>query len=64
MKQSPIELSREVQREALKVTWPSRRETRVTTAMVCVMVILSAVFFLLVDQVMAFGVRQILGLGS
>ena len=64
MKQSPIEFSREVQREALKVTWPSRRETLVTTAMVFVMVILSAVFFLLVDQVMAFGVRQILGLGS
>ena len=32
--------------------------------MVFVMVILSAIFFLLVDQVMAFGVRQILGLGS
>ncbi|MEI7608177.1 MAG: preprotein translocase subunit SecE [Rhodospirillaceae bacterium] len=64
MKQSPVEFAREVQREAIKVTWPSRKETFVTTAMVFVMVILSAIFFLLVDQVMAFGVRQILGLGS
>jgi len=64
MKQSPIEFARDVRREAAKVTWPSRKETLVTTAMVFVMVILSAIFFLVVDQGMAFGVRQILGLGS
>ena len=64
MNQSPIEFTREVQREAAKVTWPSRKETLVTTTMVFMMVILAAIFFLVVDQVMAFGVRQILGLGS
>jgi preprotein translocase subunit SecE len=64
MKQSPVEFAREVRREVTKVTWPSRKETLVTTAMVFVMVILSAIFFLVVDQVMSFGVRQILGFGS
>lgn len=64
MKQSPVEFVREVRREVAKVTWPSRQETLVTTAMVFVMVILSALFFLVVDQVMSFGVRQLLGLGS
>jgi preprotein translocase subunit SecE len=32
--------------------------------MVFLMVILAALFFFLVDQVLAFGVRQILGLGG
>jgi preprotein translocase subunit SecE len=64
MKQSPVEFGREVRREIAKVTWPSRQETLVTTAMVFVMVILSAIFFLVVDQVMSFGVRELLGLGS
>ena len=64
MKQSPVEFAHEVRREVAKVTWPSRQETLVTTAMVFVMVILSAVFFLVVDQVMSFGVREFLGLGS
>ncbi len=64
MKQTPVEFFRDVRREMTKVTWPSRKETVVTTSMVFVMVILSALFFLVVDQVMSFGVRQILGLGS
>ena len=64
MKQSPVEFVREVRREVTKVTWPSRKETLVTTAMVFVMVILSALFFLVVDQVMALGVRLVLGVGG
>jgi preprotein translocase subunit SecE len=47
-----------------KVTWPTRKETAITTGMVFLMVVLAAVFFFLVDQVLAFGVRQILGLGG
>ena len=64
MKQSPVEFARDVRREVSKVTWPSRKETGVTTAMVFVMVILAAIFFLVVDQVIALGVRVIFGLGS
>ncbi|MEI8394073.1 MAG: preprotein translocase subunit SecE [Rhodospirillaceae bacterium] len=65
MKQTAIvEFARDVRREVSKVTWPSRKETGVTTTMVFVMVILSAIFFLVVDQVMAFAVRLMLGLGG
>ncbi|WP_246148307.1 MULTISPECIES: preprotein translocase subunit SecE [Skermanella] len=46
-----------------KVTWPTRKETTITSGMVFVMVIAASLFFLLVDQVLALGVRTILGLG-
>jgi preprotein translocase subunit SecE len=61
---SPAEFAREVRRETAKVTWPTRKETLITTGMVFVMVILAAIFFLVVDQVLAFGVRTVLGLGA
>jgi preprotein translocase subunit SecE len=55
---------REVRQEVSKVTWPSRKETTVSTAMVMVMVFLAAVFFFVVDQVLSLGVRVVLGLGG
>jgi preprotein translocase subunit SecE len=61
---NPQEFAREVRREVAKVTWPTRKETSVTTAMVFVMVVLAALFFLLADQVLAFLVRLVLGLGA
>ncbi len=61
---NPGQFVREVRQEVSKVTWPTRKETVITTGMVFLMVILAALFFFLVDQVLAFGVRQILGLGG
>jgi len=61
---NPGQFVREVRQEVSKVTWPSRKETAITTGMVLLMVVLAALFFFLVDQVLAFGVRQILGLGA
>ena len=61
---NPGQFVREVRQEVSKVTWPTRKETAVTTGMVFLMVVLAAVFFFLVDQILAFGVRQILGLGG
>lgn len=55
---------REVRQEASKVTWPSRKETTISTIMVLIMVFLAAIFFFLVDQVLALGVEQILGWGG
>jgi len=55
---------REVRQETAKVTWPSRKETLITTAMVFAMSILAALFFFFADQVLAFAVRTILGLGA
>ena len=64
VKFNPGQFVREVRQEASKVTWPTRKETGVTTAMVFLMVFLASIFFLLVDQILSFGVRQILGLGG
>ena len=63
-KANPGEFVQQVRREVAKVTWPSRRETMVTTMMVFIFVAICAVFFLIVDQILSFGVKQILGLGG
>ena len=60
-KTNPIEFLRQVRQEANKVTWPSRKETLVTGAMVFVMVMICGLFFLVVDQVLSFAVRLLLG---
>ena len=57
----PAAFFREVRQEVSKVTWPTRKETLVTTAMVFVMVTLVALFFFLVDQVLNLGISAILG---
>ncbi len=54
----------EVRSETQKVTWPSRRETLITTGMVFVMVTLASVFFLVADQVMRFAIAHLLGIGG
>ncbi len=63
-KTSPGEFIRQVRQEASKVTWPSRKETMTTTGMVFVMVFLVAMFFLVVDQLIQFGIKLIYGLGG
>ena len=57
------EFAQQVRQEASRVTWPSRRETLVTTSMVFLMVFIAAAFFFVVDQVMSYGVRWVFGLG-
>ena len=61
---NPLEFLRQVRQEVSRVTWPSRKETGVTTAMVFAMVFAAAVFFFLVDQLLSQGVRLVLGLGA
>jgi preprotein translocase subunit SecE len=63
-KTSPGEFIQQVRNEAAKVTWPSRKETMITTAMVFVMVILASLFFLVTDQVIRIAVRLILGMAG
>jgi len=55
---------REVRQEASKVTWPTRKETGITTAMVFIMVVLAALFFFFVDTIVAKLIQLILGLGA
>jgi preprotein translocase subunit SecE len=63
-KTSPFQFMQQVRQEIAKVTWPSRKETLITTIMVFVMSVVAAIFFLLVDQVLSVAVKLILGLGS
>ena len=59
-----MQFYQQVRQEVSKVTWPSRKETTVTSAMVFVMVIVVSLFFLVVDYILGAGVSYILGLGS
>ena len=61
---SPFRFLQEVREETRKVTWPSRRETAITTAMVFVMVAIASVFFLVSDQLIRIVVTFVLGIGT
>ena len=63
-KTSPARFIQEVRQEASKVTWPTRKETGISTAMVFVFVILASIFFFIVDQILQFGVKFVFGLGG
>jgi preprotein translocase subunit SecE len=59
----PAKFVREVRAEIAKVTWPSRKETLVTTGLVFALSGLAAVFFFVADQVIGVGVRALFGVG-
>jgi preprotein translocase subunit SecE len=63
-KTNPFTFLQQVRAETAKVTWPSRRETMISSAMVLVMAFMAAIFFFLADQIMGFGVEFLLGLGK
>ncbi len=63
-KTNPIEFIQQVRREAARVTWPSRKETVITTIMVFIFVFMAAIYFFVLDQILSWGVKAILGLGS
>jgi len=60
---NPFTFLQQVRAEAGKVTWPSQRETMISTIMVLVFAVIAMLFFFAADQVMAFGVELILGIG-
>lgn len=62
MTKNPIEFVREVRSEGAKVTWPTRRETMITTSMVFIFVVIAAIFFLVADKLIGFVVRTLLGI--
>ena len=64
MATSPFKFLQEVREETRKVTWPSRKETMITTILVFVMVAISSIFFLVADQIIRIAVTFVLGLGS
>jgi preprotein translocase subunit SecE len=64
MATSPFKFLQEVREETNKVSWPTRKETMITTGMVFVMVALASIFFLLADQVIRVAVTFVLGIGG
>ena len=60
---NPFEFIQDVRTEATKVTWPTRKETLITTGMVLAMVVLAAIFFVSVDQIVHFAEGLILAIG-
>ena len=63
-KTNPVEFFRQVRQEVAKVTWPTRKETTVTTAMVFAMVVLASIFFLAVDSILSTAITKLLGVGG
>lgn len=60
---SPMQFLNEVRAEGRKITWPSRKETWITSVMVFIMVALAALFFWAVDLLMALGASQLIEIG-
>jgi len=63
-KTSPAQFVRQVRQEMSKVSWPSRKETGITTAMVFVMVTLASIFLMTVDIIFAEVVQFALRIGG
>jgi preprotein translocase subunit SecE len=61
---NPVEFFKQVRTEVAKVTWPTRKETTVTTVLVFAMVVLASIFFLAVDSILSTAVTSLLGFGG
>ncbi len=59
---SPFKFLQEVRAEAQKVTWPTRRETMITTVMVFIMASVAGIFFFVADQIIRYLVTLVLGI--
>ncbi|MDC0195279.1 preprotein translocase subunit SecE [Alphaproteobacteria bacterium] len=63
-KTSPALFVRQVRQELQKVTWPEKRDTFLSSAIVIVLIILFSLFFLLSDQLWSFSIKKIIQIGS
>jgi preprotein translocase subunit SecE len=58
---NPLQFIQQVRSEVSKVVWPGRREVMLTSAMVFVMAVITAIFFFFVDWLIRLGLQGILG---
>lgn len=58
---NPLKFIQEVRSEVAKVVWPTRREVVLTTIMVFIMAVVTAIFFFLVDLLIRTGLSGVLG---
>ncbi|GGA55535.1 protein translocase subunit SecE [Nitratireductor aestuarii] len=59
---NPFTFLQQVRSETAKVTWPSRRETAISTVMVLIFAAMAALFFFAADQLMSWVINLILGI--
>ena len=60
---NPFVFLQQVRTETAKVTWPSRRETMISTIMVLVFAVIAMIFFFSADLLMGIAVEWLLGVG-
>ena len=58
---NPFTFLQQVRAEAGKVTWPTRRETMISTVMVLVFAVIAMLFFFAADQIIRYLVTFLLG---
>ena len=63
-KTSPALFVRQVRQELQKVTWPTRRDTFISSLIVILLIFLFSIFFLLSDQIWSFSIKKIIEIGS
>ncbi|MDJ0993463.1 MAG: preprotein translocase subunit SecE [Dinoroseobacter sp.] len=61
---NPLQFLQQVRAEVSKVTWPTRREVMLTSVMVFIMALLTAIFFFFVDWMIRTGLQAVLGFFS
>ena len=63
-KTSLAQFVRQVRQEILKVTWPEKKDTLISSAIVIILIILFSLFFLLTDQIWSFSIKKIIQIGA
>ena len=63
-KTTPAQFVRQVRQELQKVTWPEKKDTLISSAIVIFLIILFSLFFLLTDQIWSFSIKKIIQIGS
>ena len=63
-KTSPALFVRQVRQELQKVTWPTKRDTFISSLIVILLIFLFSLFFLLSDQIWSFSIKKIIEIGS
>jgi preprotein translocase subunit SecE len=61
---NPFAFFQQVRQETAKVTWPTRRETTISSIMVVIFAVIAAIFFLAADQLIAWVISIILNIGG
>ncbi|MBI0433066.1 preprotein translocase subunit SecE [Roseomonas sp. KE0001] len=62
-KLDPAGFIRDVRQEVSRVTWPTRKETLITTGLVLALSALAAVFFLATDKLIQLAMSLLFGFG-